>query len=66
MLVLSACNIVFISFIEKKGRRPFFDLISGQVLFRKGRVLGVITCPLAKKAAISYAITLQYALDIIS
>ena len=26
----------------------------------------MITCPLAKKAAISYAITLQYALDIIS
>ena len=49
MLVLSACNIVFISFIEKKGRRPFFDLIPMQELFRKRSGLREIIYPSSKK-----------------
>ena len=48
----SACIIVFISFIEKKGRRPFFDLTPKQELFRKRRGLRVIIYPSSKKAVL--------------
>ena len=65
MLVLSACNIVFISFIEKKGRRPFFDLIPMQELFRKRSGLREIIYPSSKKELVckNAICNMQYAID---